>query len=307
MDVNEWFERYRPEMPEADWEPIQMFVERIVAGVHEQVNYELKYVCSAVAHHVNVCRTFFCVELHVSVVFDLEVITAAVQAMPEASASQARRRGILIRVAEVLGVVAPKRAVPPLRASLASVPYSVDYVRKLRSHIELKSNRTHARSLGVLAGLGFGAGLTGGEIARVTWADIHPGTHTVTAGIHATRTIPLSCEWAEYIFGDEGVNLEPTQYVFLPGSTRYANLIGDFVRRQVMLPQSLVPQRMRATWLVEQMQQGWPVMELLLISGVVNLAALDRYRRHLKSPTEGSQAPVGSDLAHRPIHEQDHS
>ena len=128
-----------------------------------------------------------------------------------------------------------------------------------------------------LLALGLGAGLAAREILGVRVRDLD----TTTDDIHVIvwesrpRVVPLSKQWdrpLRRILAD----LKPNDWLFRPGRiSATSGQVTDFLLR-ARTDLDVRPSRMRATWLVEHLRDGTPPQEFLQISGLKNLAALDK-------------------------------
>lgn len=280
---------------DGDVDPVEYDARRFAVDVVEDVRRVLSYrgdtLLAAVQHHVRWAHVVSGLPLERDFLFRRDVIAVAVQQLPMRSdASLGRRRAILLRVAEALGVT--ERAMPPLYGSEPSAPYTAHDIADLRlwAAVQQESRRTSA---GVLLALGIGAGLTSSELCAVTSNNISEDGAWVAVPGSRARTVQVGEEWRDALIAarhDEG------GAVFQPGVRWYANKISDFVRSTRGDQLRPKPQRMRSTWLVQQMQSGIPVQDLLFAAGVKSLDALARFERFLPAP---AAAPWPGSQEHR--------
>lgn len=260
-----------------------VFADRVSARVAERVPYLPAVTRAAVQQHALWAHADAGLDLEESVIFRRDVIALAVESLPMRSqASLGRRRSVLTRVGESLGVLEPPN--PPLSKSEPSRPYSSEEVHALRGWVSDQRGDRNTDARALLA-LGLGAGLLPRELCRVTADDVEQTGDCVVvyADRRAVRVQPM---WAVMLDGpiersDGGAAL------FQPGVRVYKNKIGDFTRRSVGTRLRPVAQRMRATWLVERMTGGMPVQDLVHEAGVASLAALARFEQFLPPSSLG--------------------
>jgi len=262
--------------PEVD---ADRFARSVVSDVAKTVSYRHEDLLAAVQHHVHWAHVVSGLPLERDFLFRRDVIAVAVQQLPMRSdASLGRRRAVLLRVAEALGVA--ERALPPLYGSEPSAPYSAAEVAELRvwAAVQRESRRGHAQAL---LALGIGAGLAASEICAVTSADIACDGSAVKVRGSRARTVPIDAEWWIDLANARRPDDGP---VFLPGVRWYATKISDFVRATHGDQLRPKPQRMRTTWLLRRMTEGMPLQDLLYAAGVKSLDALARFERYLPAP-----------------------
>ena len=193
-----------------------------------------------------------------------------------APGSRATHRSTLWLMVETLNPtdVTEHRSIP---RSAPTKPYSPSEVAALYSWATSQGTEHRRRDAVALLALGLGAGLAAREILGVRVKDLD----TTTEDIHVIvwegrpRVVTLSSQWdrpLRRIFGD----LTPADWLFRPGRiSATSGQVTDFLLR-ARTDLDVRPSRMRATWLVEHLRDGTPPQELLRISGLKNLAALDK-------------------------------
>jgi integrase len=265
-------------LPEAD---ALRFAESAVSDVGRRLSYRRADLLAAVQHHARWGHVISGLPLEREFLFRRDVIAVAVQQLPMRSeASLGRRRAVLLRVAEELGVA--ERSLPPLHGSEPSAPYTGLEVAELRlwAAVQRESRRPDAWAL---LALGVGAGLAASEVCAVTARDVgEDGTRVHVVGPRE-RVVRVDEEWcvtlAELVAGADCGPL------FVPGVRWYKNKIGDFVRMTQGDQIRPMPQRMRATWLVRRMSEGMPLQDLTYAAGIKSLGALARFERYLPAPS----------------------
>lgn len=199
--------------------------------------------------------------------------------------TRTNRRSQLLRVAEALlhPSLAP-RALPAMRASDPTTPYSDDEVVLLREWAKAEK-KTHSRDDAlVLLGLGLGAGLSAQEVMNVRASDVTTidGVVLVYVAEGRTRHVPVLHRW-ETILVRRADELAESDYLFKPGrSGAGKNLISNYATKSKAHGVLAQTQRMRTTWLVTQMQAGAPLPELIEAAGVDSLEALTRFLPFVK-------------------------
>lgn len=174
----------------------------------------------------------------------------------------------------------------PIPRSESTRPYTTEDIAALSSWAASQGTVQRRRDATVLLALGLGAGLATRELLGVRTSDIttHPAEVTVMVWERRPRTVPLDPQWQSPLI-DALLQLEPDNWVFRPGRQGiHAGQITDFLQR-ARTDLDVRPSRMRATWLHNRVEAGTPPFELLRISGLRNLAALDKVAAF--TPTTG--------------------
>ncbi|MFP7761868.1 hypothetical protein [Marisediminicola sp. LYQ85] len=204
-------------------------------------------------------------------------ITTALPGM--APTSCGNMRSILLRMSEVLlGERAPRVHLTPMSASDPSVPYAADEMKAFRAWASC-AQAVRRINAGVLIALGFGAGLSGGEIADLRVGDVTADGGVVTVSVHGSRArrVVVDAAWSRLLA--KGItDRDPAAYLFCAdreGASK--NLVNNFIART----RSSIPgpnsQRMRATWIVGHLNNATMPAVLLDQAGVRNLSALGRF------------------------------
>lgn len=210
--------------------------------------------------------------------------------MPEyARGSRATIRSTLWRMAEALNPDESAGAHRKIPRSDATAPYSPSEVAELVSWATTQGTAARRRNATALLCLGLGAGLATSELLDVQAVDITVNTSSARPEARVVvwrarpRVVPVQSNWvrplAALIHG-----FEPDAWVFRQGRTGTSpGQVTDFLTR-ARSPLDVRPARMRATWLVQRLQQGTSPDELLRISGLKTFAALDKLAPFLQKP-----------------------
>lgn len=280
-------EGYTPDLPSEGWAHVRRFVLDIVDATSSDLSYPLPSLINAVAHHVDWCVNVGGLKMAREELFRREVIGAAVAMMPTRSPStRGRRRSLLLRVGEALGVIPVPVELTPLAAATPTTPYTTNEVAQLETWARLQRNAETARSARVLIALGVGAGLPTRELGGVRAVDIlDDGTRVRVVGA-AARIVPVADDWADELNELSTLAPEGSTLLFHPGVARSKNFVTIFVSRCIGAGIRPTTQRMRSTWLVNRLAEGTPMQDLLYAAGLKSMDALTRYQRFLPSPSE---------------------
>jgi integrase len=199
--------------------------------------------------------------------------------------TRTNRRSQLLRVAEALlePALAP-RALPAMRASDPTSPYSDEEGETLRNWANTEKNVRACDDALVLLALGLGAGLSAQEVMNVRSADITSvdGVVLVRVTSGRERDVPVLRRWEDVLIRRAG-ELGGNDYLFKPGRNGAGkNLISNYATKSKAHGVLAQTQRMRTTWLVTQMQAGAPLPELIEAAGVDSLEALTRFLPFVK-------------------------
>lgn len=198
--------------------------------------------------------------------------------------SRATHRAALRLMVEVLNPQAAHREGFPIPRSAPTEPYSQSEVAALHSWALTRSTPGRRRDAMVLLVLGLGAGMATRELLAVETGDLDLNSMVVIVWGSRPRVVPISETWQVPLLrvADQ---LESPGWAFRPGRHGVnPRQVTDFLNRS-HTRLDIRPSRMRATWLLAHLEAGTAPRELLRISGLRNLAALDRIA--LTSPTGG--------------------
>lgn len=273
---------YEPDLPEDAWAEIRTFVLEVTADLSEKLTYSPASTMSAVARHVDWCVNVAGIPMTREALFRRDVIAAAVAVMDTTkSATKGRRRSLLLRAGETLGVIAVPPRLPPLAAASPATPYSDDEIDAAIRWAEVQGG-INGRSARALIALGFGAGLPSRDLVSVRAVDVHEGAMAVTL---PDRVVPVTEEWRADLMELATTTADASQSLFRPGVSWHKNVVKTFIDRSMSLTVHLTTQRMRATWLVDQLANGTPMQDLLAAAGLKSMDALVRYERFLPPPS----------------------
>jgi integrase len=191
--------------------------------------------------------------------------------------SKATHRATLSLMVEALNPADSVREHRPIPRSAPTRPYAPSDIAALHSWAQ--SQGTPRRQLDAMAllTLGLGAGLATRELLSVRTSDLELRDDHVLIIVWESRPrlVPVLPEWHKplrRIVNDLNFN----DWFFCPGRTKvYPGQVTDFLQR-ARTTMDVRPSRMRATWLLGHFIAGTPPRELLRISGLKNLAALDQ-------------------------------
>lgn len=194
--------------------------------------------------------------------------------------TRTNRRSQLLRVAEALlePALAP-RALPALAPSDPTAPYSEEEQAALLEWARKRKRTKRCDDAMMLLALGFGAGLSAQEVMGVRAGDIVIIDDVVLVRVAEgrVRTVPVLKKWEKALIR-RAAELNASDYVFKPGRTGAGkNLISNFVATAKADGVHAQTQRMRSTWLVQQMAACVPLTALVEAAGVDSLEALTRY------------------------------
>lgn len=269
---------YTPVLPASDWELIRPFVLQVVAAVEPQLPYSMASLINAVTHHVDWCVNTAGLAPRREELFRRDVIGAAVAMMPTTqSSTRGRRRSILLRVGETLGVIPVAAPLPPLAAASPSAPYTANEVDEVFRWANIQSDKDAPSSLALVT-LGLGAGLPTRDLATVTAQNVSDGG----ARVHLRdRMVPVLDDWADELAELAHRAPDKNATLFRPGVAWSKNVVTVFVARSFGSGLRPSTQRMRATWLVHHLSTGTPMQDLLHAAGLQSMDALVRYERFL--------------------------
>ncbi|MER7797483.1 hypothetical protein [Microbacterium sp. NPDC096154] len=277
---------YVPRLDPAVWADIESFVVASVDAVEPLVAYSRETLLTALAHHVGWVRMHLGPTLDASHVYSRIMIGASVAAMKPATAStMGRRRSILLRVSEALGIVDRPSTLPQLAASSGTTPYSEVERARLRTWAHLQGKAETRASLRALLALGFGAGLLTRELCEVRACDVAVEGCAVRVLGERARIVPVAAVWRKELAELAAGAPDAEDSLFRRGVAYTKNTVVDLVRR-AQGGSTVTTQRMRASWIVDRLVEGTPMQELVTAAGVRSLDAFVRYEQYLPRPAE---------------------
>jgi len=161
-------------------------------------------------------------------------------------------------------------------------PYTAAETSMLRSWAGGQRSRRRRHNATVILALGIGAGLRPAELRTVRCDSIADSTQGLTVQLQA-RSVPVLQEW-EAPLREALQNHGVDGYLFQTGANRdEPHLLTAFIRATSGLEIKPVPQRLRATWLVTQLEARVPLAALLEAAGLNSLESLTPYLPFLES------------------------
>ncbi|WP_157981604.1 hypothetical protein [Protaetiibacter intestinalis] len=172
-------------------------------------------------------------------------------------------RGHLLRVAHAMGVEIDA-SLEPITRTARTRPYSAEDMRRYVLWARTLRGSSRSRALSLLS-LAAGAGLTSEEVVLVRGRDVLiEGGMWVTVGGSRPRLAPAIDAWRPVIRSLTEIT-PPDEYLFprVYDGQNPAPHVGDWLNRLPHRPR-LAPQRLRVTWIVEQLKSNAGNDELLL-------------------------------------------
>ena len=281
-DVSRHIDRYTPKIPLEFWELIEVFVRAAVNDAQPTRIDTAKNWLNAVAYLVAWCVQTACLEITREVVFATETIDRYVnEADIPIGHSRGTTRSRLYDVADRL--VGPQERSGEYERyprSATPAPYSRKEKSQLRSLMVSQSTNYRRRNLGVLYGLGAGAGLSAGEMLSVLRDDVSstPSGLTVVVSGTRARVVPVVAEWEDVL--EEALGVMPAdELLLLPTRTNPAgyHALSCFVNRCRSTSVHPNSQRLRSTWLVAHLNAGTPLPLLVRAAGLTSMSMFDKY------------------------------
>jgi integrase len=213
----------------------------------------------------------------------------------KARGSKATHRATLRLMIEMLNPDEMRRGPRPIARSSPTEPYTPQEVAALHSWAVSQGTPRRRQDAIALLALGLGAGLATREIlgVRVTDLDTRANNLQVIVWESRPRVVPLRADWQRPLYRIMD-NLEPKDWLFRPGrASATTGQITDFLMR-ARTDLDVRPSRMRNTWLLGHLREGTAPAELLRISGLRNLAALDKIA-NFHPKTGGTKSRAATD------------
>lgn len=283
--------QYQPKIDPAHWEAIRDFVREVATQTEGHVPYPVGTVYNTMTEFALWGWRDAALPLEIRAMLDRSVIAYYVQVGCGhlTAAARGNRRSILLRIAEFFATT-PARRLPPMPASNPSAPYTAREQVSILSWARAQSTADRKRNAHVLLCLSMGAGLSAQEIIALRTRDVSRSGHDVDVRVHdgRQREVPMRSTYADLM--PDLAGFDPNAFAFRPGrSDTFVNAISNFVRRANSGALRPTTQRMRATWLVHQLDSR---VSLSVLAGAAGLDSLDALARF-----EGFMAPVAPDAA----------
>jgi hypothetical protein len=261
------------------WDVIGNFIRHAVLDAATRLGRPTEDLYPAVVPFVLWCWQTRGTPLEVPRIFRWQVLEEFIhRGMTEyMSGSRATHRSTLTLVVKVLNPADVRPDHRPIPRSRPTEPYTSAEVASLYGWATSQGTARRKQDALALLALGLGAGLATREILGVRTADIDSRTDQLLVMVWEgrPRTVPILESWQTSMRqAMEGTH--PNSWVFRPGRvSATSGQITDFLQR-ARTHLDVRPARMRTTWLLEHLATGTAPAELLRISGLKNLAALDK-------------------------------
>ncbi|MGY4858269.1 hypothetical protein [Cryobacterium sp. AP23] len=201
-------------------------------------------------------------------------------------ASRNTLRSRLLRISEALldAPLAPP-VLRPLGGSDPSSPYTARDVVTLKSWAIAQTTHERRSNAEALLALGLGAGLAGREIVNLRIGDINADDHGVFIRVRGerSRVVPVLREWERALAARVDPGQTETWAFRQQHASANRNLITDFVSRAEGKIR-LQARRMHATWIVQHLEAGTPLIPLMRAAGLQSPEALDRFFKFVREP-----------------------
>ena len=271
--------RYRPIYALAYWEIIGPFIEDAVAEAAAATGRTPRSLFPAAVAFVLWCWQSRGTPLERPRIFRRAVVEEFVQrGMGNyLRGSKATHRATLSLMVEALNPADGMRAHRPILRSAPTRPYTPGDIAALHSWARAQGTPRRQQDAIALLALGLGAGLATREILSMRTSDLDVRNEQVFVIVWESRPrlVPVNAVWRRPLLRIVG-QLNRQDWLFRPGRTGiHPRQVGDFLQR-ARTTLDVRPSRMRATWLLDHFIAGTPPRELLRISGLKNLAALDK-------------------------------
>ncbi|KQQ65321.1 hypothetical protein [Microbacterium sp. Leaf320] len=184
----------------------------------------------------------------------------------------------------------PRRAEAP--PSPVDAPYGDDDLATIRSWAAYQPSARKCLDATAIAALGLGCGFTVSEMMTTRTDDVTVagnGDVDVTARGPRARTVPALHTWAPLLAELRSTAPEGGDWLIGPGRTdRDSHNLND-IRRHLRGDIRPVPQRMRNTWLVTQVNGGTPPSVVMNAAGLLDAAFLRRLGPYIDMPAAHEQ------------------
>ena len=289
--------RYAPNLPAEYVAEIRTFVENAVAMALPQTSYSAKALLSPAMHFTYWAVFVAGAERNATAVFQRELIEYYVRETMGDLREGTRRnnRAWLFRVAEAVNPETNPRNPMPLNQRGMDTPYTSGELDILDGWAAGQGTAYSRRAATTLVALGAGAGLSSREIALLrNDAVILGDDRSVTINITeegCPRHIPVAARYERAV--TKAVKGTPGElFVFLPQRTRTGNdVVSAFVARSSRptgTPTVRV-QRLRNTWLVQQMTNRVDVLTLMEAAGLKSLESISRLAGFVPRPSDAER------------------
>lgn len=299
--VTELIAGYTPQMvSRPTWDQIAEFTRSAVTDLAPRNRGEAHRLLGAIAGLAAWSAETACVSLDRAIVFDGRYIDAYmargfVSRGSKNNAETIKRR--LHRAAVALGHGVAERRARKLRVSEdAAAPYSTAQLRGFRAQVRGGySDQQRHNWLAVLS-LACGAGLTSGEIFRVTRDDIRHEDGIVSITVTGTRArqAVVAEDWEDAVLtvGSSPL-LEDDGHLFITSADRDkvpSTVIAQWLDRTAKYENRYVPERLRSTWIVQRLRAGITPKQLMTALRLTSLTSIARLMKYVDEPDSADLA-----------------
>ena len=285
---------YTPDLPVEYVDQIRTFVENAVAMALPKTSYAAKTLLSPAMRFTYWAVFVAGAEQDATAVFQRELIEYYVrETMGELREGTRRNnRAWLFRVAEAVNPETNPRNPMPLNQRGMDTPYTSGELDILDGWAAGQGTAYSRRAATTLVALGAGAGLSSREIALLrNDAIILAADRSVTIRITeegCPRHIPVAARY-EKALTKAVKGIQGERFVFLPQRTRTGNdVVSSFVARtsRPTGTPTVRVQRLRNTWLVQQMTNRVDVLTLMEAAGLKSLESISRLASFVPRPSD---------------------
>lgn len=271
-----------------DLDEAAAYAEQVIEEVASRLTYPRRELLLATTRLARWSQRRRIVLSHATV-FTEATISAFVQdgLQAQTEASRGNVRAQLRRVREVLH----GETKPTVRLAGAQplAPYTRDEETGFSEWAGRQKTPEFKRDARTILALGFGTGLSAGEIGEVRGADVlddELGIQIIVRGDRSRAVQVIRSHESKLRAAAKAV--KPEEYLIRPQRTSTPkNLLSNIIDRGVSSELGPQSQRMRTTWLVHHLEIGTPVGVLMQAAGLESLKALTRYIEFTKPiPTD---------------------
>jgi len=291
LEVSEVISRFRPQQVAPDaWLRVEAFVRDAVTAAGPRTPFIADHEMTVVAQLV-LWADRLGIPLDPAVVLSPETIERFFhEGVPHlTNGSRINYRTHLWRVGRAMlsPELFPPKPLPGQRSEV-SAPYAEGEITELWSWARGLPTAHMRRNARALLAIGFGAGLTSEEIQRLVGTDIHIFDGIVVVDVMGKRArhVPVLASWAPEVLGfAEESGSRP---YFAPERTRITrrDVIGFIERCSLDDSARFCIQRLRISWIVQQLSAGTHMLLLEAASGV-GAGQLVKYLKYAASPPPG--------------------
>jgi integrase len=279
--------RYRPQVPTAQWDAVREFTIATAVRMQPRTFETVRRLMTMSARFHTWLWTATGTPLTIDRVY---THTNAYRFLQErlAKHSEAHRWGVVRQlgaIADALGssVIAP---LPSLRRNPRRRPFSLAEIAKMHSWANSLTTDLKRKNAWALLGLAGGAGLRADEIidTRVCHIEVSDGRVFVNVPGSRARTVPVRNPWNRTLLRSLAERADPEEFVFRGWHLEEyrPRAIQSFLTEH---PGQVRPtvSRLRASWIVAQIDNGLPLPILMTIAGFTATASLDKHLTHARA------------------------